>query len=254
MRTMKIDDFIFSHSRDIDSAYIITLPNNRISCELTKRCVNSCEKVNQKYTLWQGVDGTNNGKICFPEHLANKDYFNWIKIHDNRLTSSQIACVLSHFSLWAHCLTIDKPIIILEHDAIMVNSLHKFEFYNMIQYLGCIEQYLGQPQYIIPPHGSLFDYRYRFICRAHAYAIDPQIAKRLVTKFIEIGLTETSTADTFIRADWFPIIQKGLYAYDLSSAELSTVEELDESWKPAEWKNWKNKWKEKNDKQKDFHN
>lgn len=217
-------NFSFSDSREIESAYIIRISNNPISLELSDRCLESCIAVGQKASFWEGFDGTKSDLVT-PEHLKDKDYFNWIKVHDNKITLSQLGCVLSHFSLWCHCLTIDKPIIILEHDAIMLKKLQTFEFYNMIQFLGSVEQYNGAPQYIIPPHGTAFNQKLRFIGRAHAYAIDPQIAKNLVTRFIQNGVFATSTADMFIRADIFPIIQHGMYAYDLWDDDISTVEE-----------------------------
>jgi hypothetical protein len=215
----------FSNSREIESAYIIRLSNNPISVKLSDRCMESCIKINQPAKFWEGFDGTQKSLVV-PDHLKDKDYYNWIKVHDNKITLSQLGCVLSHFSLWCHCLTIDKPIIIFEHDAIMLQKLETFEFYNMVQFLGSVEQMRGAPQYIIPPHGTAYDTMLRFIGRAHAYAVDPQICKNLVTRFIQNGVFATTTADMFIRADIFGIIQKGIYAYDSWEDKDSTVEEL----------------------------
>ena len=103
-------NFDFSQSREIESAYIIRISNNPISVNLSDRCMESCLAVNQQAKFWEGFDGTN-GDIKAPDHLKNKDYFNWLKVHDNKITLSQLGCVLSHFSLWCHCLTIDQPII-----------------------------------------------------------------------------------------------------------------------------------------------
>ena len=218
-------NFDFSNSREIESAYIIRISNNPISVNLSDRCMESCLAVNQQAKFWEGFDGTN-GAIEAPDHLKNKDYYNWLKVHDNKITLSQLGCVLSHFSLWCHCLTIDQPIIILEHDAIMLKKLERFEFYNMVQFLGSVEQMNGAPQYIIPPHGTAFDTKLRFIGRAHAYAVDPQICRNLVTRLIQNGIFATTTADMFIRADIFGIIQHGMYAYDSWEDKDSTVEEL----------------------------
>lgn len=219
-------NFNFSNSREIDAAYIIRLSNNSISQELSARCMESCQSVGMRAKFWEGFDGTSGKEVVAPFHLKDKDYYSWIKVHDDKITTSQLGCVLSHFSLWCHCLTIDKPIVILEHDAIMVKKLETFSFYNMIQFLGSIEQIRGAPQYIIPPHGTAYEQRLRFISRAHAYAIDPQVAKNLVTRFIQNGVFHTTTADLFMRADIFPIIQHGLYAYDLWDDDVTTVEEL----------------------------
>lgn len=216
----------FSDSREVDSAYIVRLSGNEISRRLSDRCMESCRRVGQRAQFWEGFDGTSGDRVVTPEHLKLKDQFHWVKVHDNKITTSQVGCVMSHFSLWCHCLTIDRPIVILEHDAIMLKPLETFEFYNTVQYLGSVEQMNGAPQYIIPPHGTAFDQRLRFIARAHAYAIDPQVAKNMVTRFIQNGLSATTTADTFIRADIFSIVQKGMYAYDLWEDHESTVEEL----------------------------
>lgn len=218
-------NFSFSNSREIESAYIIRLSENPISVKLSDRCLESCNKVGQKAEFWEGFDGTKGNFIVPPDHLKDKDVFKWIKVHDDKLTPSQLACVLSHFSLWCHCLTIDKPIIILEHDAIMLKRLERFDFYNMVQFLGSIEQMRGAPQYITPPHGTAYNQKLRFISRAHAYALDPQVCRNLVTRFIENGVFVTSTADMFIRADIFGIIQHGMYAYDCWEDHESTIEE-----------------------------
>ena len=218
-------NFDFSNSREIESAYIIRISKNPISVKLSDRCMESCVKVRQPAKFWEGFDGTN-VSIETPDHLKNKDYYSWLKVHDNKITLSQLGCVLSHFSLWCHCLTIDQPIIILEHDAIMLKQLERFEFYNMVQFVGSVDQMKGAPQYIIPPHGTAFDTKLRFIGRAHAYAVDPQICKNLVTRFIQNGIFATTTADMFIRADIFGIIQHGMYAYDSWEDKDSTVEEL----------------------------
>lgn len=215
----------FSDSREIESAYIIKLSNNLTSVKLSERCKESCEAVGMPWKFWEGFDGTDDTNVIPPEHLKNKDYFNWIKVHDNKITTSQIACVLSHFSLWCHCLTIDKPIVILEHDAIMLQKLDFFSFYNMVQYLGSVEQMNGAPVYITPPHGTAFERRLKFIARAHAYAVDPQVCKNLITRFIQNGITNISTADIFIRADIYPIIQHGIYAYDSWVDKDTTVKE-----------------------------
>lgn len=217
-------NFSFSHSREIESAYIIRLSNNPISVQLSNRCMQSCQTAQMPAKFWEGFDGTQKDTLLVPTHLKNKDYFNWIKVHDTRITLSQLACVLSHFSLWCHCLTIDKPIVILEHDAVVLKKLERFEFYNMIQFLGSIEQFQGAPQYIIPPHGTAYEQRLRFIGRAHAYAVDPQICKNMIIRFIQNGVFATTTADMFLRSDIFGIIQHGMYAYDLPG-EISTIEE-----------------------------
>lgn len=205
----------YTHERDVESAYILRLSNNKISQELSARCKYSCDKIGMPAKYWEAFDGTNKTDVIIPEHLKNQSHIHWLKVHKTDISSAQIAIILSHYSLWCRCIELDKPIVIFEHDAVMVKPFLKFGFYNMIQFLGCIEQVKGVlPTYKLPPHASWYEGRLRFICRAHAYAIDPQVAKNLVSHIIKVGII--TTADVFMRSDLFGIIQDDVYAYDLA--------------------------------------
>ena len=213
----------FSEDRDIDGAYIITLKGHPESEKLASRCYNSCRSVDMKAVLWEAFDGTGDS-VKVPNHIANQNYISWLKKPNNRYSNSQIGVFFSHYSLWAHCATIDKPLIILEHDAIMVKALNHHGFYNSIIYLGSREQKLGKPVYTIPPHGSIYEGHWRFICRAHAYAIDPAMARNLLSYTIKEGITKT--LDVFMRCDLFSIVQQDFYAYD--EPGVSTINELED--------------------------
>lgn len=201
----------YSYERNIENAYIISLKNNEISERLTQRCIKSCDNVGRSYKIWEAFDGTT-GKIITPEHLKDKHHFGWLKIINTGLTPTQVACFFSHYSLWCHCIEIDKPIIILEHDAIMVQNFEFYNAYGIIIYLGSLEQMQGAPVYNIPPHATDYEGHMRTICRAHAYAIDPISAKNLVSHVIKYGIYES--LDMYMRADLFTIFQYDLYAYD----------------------------------------
>jgi len=201
----------YSYVREVESAYIISLKDNELSQIFTRRCIDSCEQVGQLYKVWDAFNGTS-GKITIPNHLKDKQYLGWLKLYNTSLTPTQVACFFSHFSLWCHCIEIDQPIVILEHDALMLKNYDFHDTYGIIVYLGSHEQKNGSPIYTIPPHASDYDGHVRTICRAHAYAIDPVVAKNLVSYVISHGIYES--LDIYMRADLFPIIQYGLYAYD----------------------------------------
>lgn len=210
-----IFNYEYTHEREVESAYILRLPKHPISKELSERCKFSCDKVEMPVKFWDAFDGTDRKNVLVPEHLKNQDHIKWLKVHKTDISTTQVAIIMSHYSLWCHCIAIDKPIVILEHDAIMIKPFLRFGFYNMIQFLGCIEQIKGSlPVYKLPPHASWYEGRLRFICRAHAYAIDPQVAKNLVSHIIKVGII--TTADVFMRSDLFGIIQDDVYAYDLA--------------------------------------
>tara|TARA_B100000927_G_C16151449_1_gene343527 strand:- start:81 stop:473 length:393 start_codon:yes stop_codon:yes gene_type:complete len=120
------------------------------------------------------------------------------------------------------CLDKDMPIVILEHDAMMVKQYLRHHYLNNIVYLGGQEQIKGtlKSTDTIPPHASDHQGLDRFICRAHAYSIDPLIAKNLVSYAINHGII--TTADAMMRFDMFGIVQNGVYAYD-NPHDLSTI-------------------------------
>jgi len=218
------DSLCFSVDRPIESAYIITLKGNSISEEMSERCFQSCIDIDMPVRKWQAFDGTG-ADIIVPPHCQDQNYWKWIKQPNDKYSNSQIAVFFSHLSLWAHCATIDKPIVILEHDAIMVKKLIQHNYYNSIQYLGNKEYYTkGITPIGLPPHGSIYSGMWRFICRAHAYAIDPPVARNLLSYAIREGMTKT--LDVFMRCDIFSIIQDGTYAYD--ERGTSTINEKED--------------------------
>jgi GR25 family glycosyltransferase involved in LPS biosynthesis len=163
------------------------------------------------YQVWDAFDGTKEG-IVVPQHSINDSVIRMLKVTDHYLTRGEVACALSHISLWIHCATIDRPIVILEHDSIMVKPFLDFQNFNSIVYLGGNEwAEQGWKIYPIPPHASEGP-NYLFICRAHAYAIDPIMAKNLIAHVLKVGIC--APLDIMMRADLFNIAHQGLYAYD----------------------------------------
>lgn len=213
-----INSLFHRYDMNVDTAFIIRLKDNPISERLANRCAESCRLVNQNFQFWDAYDGTS-GEIKVPDH--HNVIMNLIKVTDHYATKSEVATALSHISLWAHCILIDKPIVILEHDAIMLNQYNYHHVYNSIAFLGSKEQYeQGWHVMPTPPHASEGP-NYHFICRAHAYAIDPAVAKNLLAYVIKYGIN--SPLDIMIRADIFPIHQIGLFAYDKSETENTTI-------------------------------
>lgn len=210
----------FSDDSQVESAYVITVRNNKISEDMAKRCIESCHNVGMPARAWEAFDGQSKVDVHAPKVLEDKEYLFWPKIPNCRMSSSQVAICYSHYSLWCHCITIDKPIVILEHDAVMLKPFTHHRFYNTIEFLGSIEQTQGHdPTPFIPPHGTIFDRRWRFLCRAHAYSIDPSIARHMVSHVIEQGFVKT--LDVILRADIFPIVQQDLYAVDQAGQSIN---------------------------------
>lgn len=213
-----MESLFYSYDTTIESAYIITITGNETSQRLSNRCLHSCEKVGMPSKVWQAFDGTGDS-IIIPNHSKNDVITKIIKVTDHYLTRGEVACALSHISLWRHCAEIDKPIVILEHDAVMINKIVSLNSYNSITYLGGSEWVTqGWGMYTIPPHASEGP-NYHFICRAHAYAIDPCMAKNLLSHVIKYGIS--APLDIMMRADLFNITHQGLFAHDVSDPQTT---------------------------------
>ena len=225
------------HEMAIEGTYIISIQGNKVSEQLTQQCLASCEKVGQpNVNVFPAFDATGSevkvqqhdlglpvgelGSIKVPEFLQGQAFINFLRLKRSDLLMTQIACFLSHYSLWCMCLDKDRPIVILEHDAVMVKPFVRHNYLNNIVYLGGSEQIHGslRDTDTIPPHASDQQGLDRFICRAHAYSIDPAIAKNLVSYSINHGII--TTADAIIRSDMFGIVQDDVYAYDSNACFL----------------------------------
>ena len=232
-------NYYCSHEFDIEGTYVISIEGNAVSERLTQQCLASCKEVGQpNVQVFPAFDATDSkvkvqkhdlglpigelGSIKVPQFLQGQAFLNFLRLKRCNLLMTQIACFLSHYSLWCMCLDKDKPIVILEHDAVMVKPYLRHHYINNIVYLGGYEQKEGslRSNDTIPPHASDQQGLDRFICRAHAYSIDPLMAKNLVSYAIHHGII--TTADAMMRFDMFGIVQDGVYAYD-NPHDLSTI-------------------------------
>ena len=207
-----------SYNMTPSKAYIIRVAGNENSETQSKRCADSCDKVGQPWEYWDAYNGIVN-PIKKPAH--HHPALNLIKITDHYLTRGEVACALSHISLWVKCIEEDQPLVILEHDSVMVQPYTQHAVYNSICYLGSHEQVKQGWQVLpTPPHASEGQ-NYHFICRAHAYAIDPAVAKNMLAHVIKFGIC--APLDILVRADIFPMHQMGIFAYDEKGAETTIL-------------------------------
>jgi GR25 family glycosyltransferase involved in LPS biosynthesis len=244
-----------NHDLTIESAYILSIEGNATSKTQTEHCVASCENVGMPYKIFYGYDGTDKRTIKTPKHLMDKDYMKWIRVLDTGLSITETCCALGHLALWYHCITIDRPIVILEHDAVMLRPLTQMSGYNRIEYLGhkyelstlykmfdCKTETTEElsekmRQNMLPltlmPHNrravtSVINYNYLYPMGLHAYAIDPIMARRLIAHVMTEGLV--NPIDTVPRIDKFATFQTGVYAVQRDDSEKkSTIAYFDEN-------------------------
>lgn len=199
----------FSYDVKIRKAYIIRIKGHQLSESLAQRCAESVIAVGMQYEYADAFNGINE-IITPPDNMH--PFMKMVKVTDHFLTRAELACALSHINLWAKCVEDDQPLVVLEHDAIMLQKYHEHSMFNSIDYLGSTEQVNKKwSVHPTPPHGTDGP-NYHFICRAHAYSIDPTVAKNMLAYVLQYGIS--TSLDRMLRADIFPIHQMAVYAFD----------------------------------------
>tara|TARA_R110002153_G_scaffold34856_5_gene103818 strand:+ start:4058 stop:4426 length:369 start_codon:yes stop_codon:yes gene_type:complete len=98
----------------------------------------------------------------------------------------------------------------------------RHDLHNSICYLGGLETSHNEGTESTPiPWFASDGPNFLFICRAHAYSIDPAVAKNMLGQVISRGIS--ASADMLIRADIFNIHQNGLYAVDQPKEDVTTI-------------------------------
>lgn len=241
-------DIKYNFNKSNPEIYILTIKDNAKAESQLLGCVKSITDLGLDYNLFYGYDGTKGSFIETPEHLKSADYMKWIKVLDPKLTVAEIACALGHVALWAHCITINKPILILEHDALMLRPLPDLSNIMSLEYLGHrdnflkmqtsygarhFEQALGlykrSSAYKIREQQQsdlqLVNKNFGFCRGLHAYAISPIIAKKLFGYILENGLI--NPADVIPRIGLVSIAKTGVFGIQAYNADhVSTISNI----------------------------
>jgi hypothetical protein len=213
---------LYSYSDDVMGAYIITLENNVVSQQLASRCAASCDDVGMSHHVWPAFDGTS-GQIQVPSLFQHESWLKLLKFTSYKMTTSEIACAISHISVWIKCIELDQPVVILEHDAVMVHAYRKHAFRNSIAWLGNRN---GASQYkdgafpiTSPPMpGETITTIHMDTCQA--YAVDPLSANNLLVSVLDRGIY--APVDIMIKSNKFCIVQTGIY--NMGENTVSTID------------------------------
>ena len=148
--------------------FLITLSNNKDSVKSTKKVLESAKKVgySEKIELFEGILPNE-----WKKYLPFENFFHTYPRPDN-----VGACFASHYLLWKKCVELNEPILILEHDALFIDTIPNVDFQ------GCIT--FGRPSYIRPqymvyeePKDGVNPLIQINFLGHHAYAIKPHAAK-----------------------------------------------------------------------------
>ena len=90
-------------------------------------------------------------------------------------------CYMSHFHLWLKCISLNEPIVVLEHDAVIQSSWPELKINSAVIKL---HNYYRDPT----SHKRLHAVTGRWSHSAHAYCLTPEHAGVLIKKAREIGM------------------------------------------------------------------
>jgi len=171
---------------------VITLQNVPQSVKVADRCIKSAKRYGVEVSKFNAITPSTHQKVV-DENNINTDHFREIySRYENALSA-----FCSHFSLWKECAESKTPYVVLEHDAVFVDSLPNFLLGDIVN-LGApsygrynTPTYIGEGELVSKP----------YLPGAHAYYITPKGARQLITQ----AKIEAKPTDVFIRTDKFTI-------------------------------------------------
>jgi hypothetical protein len=209
---MKLNEsLLYSYSNEVAGAFIIRLKHNTLSEQLAERCAHSCKSVGMPFEFWNAFDGTSE-EILVPEEYQNQSWLKLLKFTSYKMTTSEIACAVSHISLWIKCIELDAPIAILEHDAVLQAPYRRHAFRNSVCWLGNengLHQYVDGAFPITSPPMPGETLTTVHIDTCQAYAVDPLSANNLLVSVLDRGIY--APVDIMMKSNKFCITQTGIY-------------------------------------------
>ena len=174
--------------------FIITMTDNERSVQVAERCIKSGIKFDAYIKKHKAYTPQNCNVY---EELKKLKYSEKGFIEKYSRPENCIAGFLSHHSLWKKCIRLNEPIVIFEHDAVLVGEIPQLQMFDILS--------LGKPSYgkFNTPkfigYGSLVSKPY--FPGAHAYRITPKGAQELIDE----SLHSARPTDIFIHSSKFTL-------------------------------------------------
>ena len=209
-------------------AYIIAVKKFPLSIEAANRALKSCYDNDIDAEIFYGIDGLNGHSFIeerniVPNLIVNKPW-----------SAGRLGCFASHYLLWEKCISLNEPIIILEHDISILRpwpvDLDWQDVLQMDAFKSAEVQIepAGVSEYTfkLPRLSERLGYNWYSMDGAHAYAIKPHAAQKLIEATHKDGML---AADDMISKAYvilekiIPIIAKldTLYNTSLTNNKIS---------------------------------
>lgn len=179
-------------------SFVITIMDNPKSVESADRCIASAKKIGLEVEKFKAITPNDSPFSIAKSEGIDPDGFSEVySRHANCLSA-----FLSHYSLWKKCLLeIGQPIVIFEHDAVVINELPASNIFK-----GAVN--LGAPSYGKFNQPSFFGMgpltTKRYFPGAHAYMVNPKGAEA----FIRTAKISPKPTDVYLNIDTFPWLQE----------------------------------------------
>lgn len=176
-------------------AIVIRLRGIETSERLADDCIQSGKKHGMIIYPFDGIYGEDN--------INDKHREFGIRPWKEKMKKGRIGvkgCFLSHYSIWLHSIDIDQPIIVFEHDAVVLrplpNDLEFDEFLLLDPFNKNSKGYGAQHQvdhepkieeYFYESSKQKYELKYQYAMGLQAYIIKPKAAKKLVKEVKEKG-------------------------------------------------------------------
>lgn len=178
-------------------SYVITILDNERSKAAAQRCIQSASSYDLMCDMHPAITPKDDPESIAAELGIPTDKFrNQYSRYLNCLSA-----FLSHHDLWMYCCATDEPLIIFEHDAVVVGEVPVNAPFNNVMNIG-------KPSYgnynLTTSLGinSLFSKAY--FPGAHAYMVKPRGAEKL----IEAAKTIAAPTDVFLHKASFPWLEE----------------------------------------------
>ena len=178
-------------------ARVITIIGDEYSERVADRCIASANIPVKKFAACTGSESRSRLERWRLEWTWGNGYKGmehkpYGGNHDRR-----VACFISHYELWMLCAARDKPLLILEHDAVFVRPFKEFEFESVCMIndpLGATprgrwwhEQMIKRGPGVWPKTKVFDDTRPDGLAGGSAYVMQPAAANQLIELAHSIG-------------------------------------------------------------------
>jgi GR25 family glycosyltransferase involved in LPS biosynthesis len=174
-------------------SFVITIMDNERSVQVANRCIRSGSKVGIDIEKWNAITPSSvPDNLDIPTDLFREVYSRF---------ENCVAAFLSHHSLWEECVARNEKILILEHDAMIVDNIPTFKQFKHVMNIG--KPSYGKAQTPMSIGVNKLTSK-PYFPGAHAYMLTPQGARLLIEK----AKTHAAPTDVFLSLKNFPTLEE----------------------------------------------